>query len=159
MSFEWFSGLSGESDVKPGASAEEKPLVLVVDDDQRIRQGLQFNLRETYKVRLCASGEEGLNALKENVYVVILDIKMPNKNGLQVYKEIKAKFPDLPVIFYSAYQNALEAVKINKEYKPFSYVDKGGQIQELRSAIERAVQHHKKILALLDIEHRLQKIG
>ena len=70
----------------------QRPLIHVIDDDMRIRQGLKLNLQKTYRIRLSATGEEGIEAVDEEVSVVILDIKMPGKNGLQVYDAINLFF-------------------------------------------------------------------
>jgi DNA-binding NtrC family response regulator len=137
---------------------EAKPLIEVIDDDPRIREGLKLNLQKTYQVRLCADGEEGISSVNEEVYVVILDIKMPGKNGLQVYEAIKAKFPDLPIIFYSAYQSVLEGAKLSQQYKPFNYIDKSANIQELLGVVERAVQYSQTIRNLANTEYRLQEM-
>jgi DNA-binding NtrC family response regulator len=118
----------------------------VIDDDPRIREGLKLNFQKTYQVRLCADGEEGINSVDEDVDVVILDIKMPGKNGLQVYEAIKARFPNLPVIFYSAYQGVIEGTTINQQqYKPFDYIDKSANIQELLSIVNKAIQYAQTI--------------
>ncbi len=135
-----------------------KPLILVVDDDLRIRQGLQLNLQKYYRVQLCASGEEGIQAVKQDVDVMILDIKMPGKNGLQVYDAVKAKFPDLPIIFYSAYQSVLEGAELSQKFKPFNYIDKSADIQELLDTVKRAVKYSQMLRQLRQSENWLQRI-
>jgi CheY-like chemotaxis protein len=141
MAFGKFSHLRKATQSSLGEDIEdtEKPLIQVVDDDLRIREGLKLNLHKTYRIRLCASGEEGIQRVDENVAVMILDIKMPGKNGLQVYEVVKARFPDLPIIFYSAYQGELEGAELSRTYEPFNYVDKSADVQELLDTLKHAV--------------------
>lgn len=122
-----------------------QPLIQVVDDDLRIRQGLQLNLQKLYRVQLCSSGEEGIQTVNAEIDVMILDIKMPGKNGLQVYDAVKAKFPNLPIIFYSAYQSVLEGAELSHIYKPFNYIDKSADVQELLDTVKRAVTYSQAL--------------
>lgn len=135
-----------------------RPLIQVVDDDLRIRQGLQLNLQKMYRVQLCDSGEEGIQAVNEDVDVMILDIKMPGKNGLQVYEAVKAKYPDLPIIFYSAYQSVLEGAELSRKYKPFNYIDKSADVQELLDTIKQAIAYSQALRQLHPTEDRHQHV-
>lgn len=137
---------------------ESLPLVQVIDDDVRIRQGLQLNLQRRYRVRLCTTGEEGIQMVDDEVTAIILDIKMPGKNGLQVYETIKLKFPDIPIIFYSAYQGVLEGAELHRKYKPFNYIDKSANVQELLDTIERAVKYSQTRKQVLQTEHWLSEV-
>jgi DNA-binding NtrC family response regulator len=123
----------------------QKPLIQVIDDDLRIRQGIQLSLQKRYRVRLCATGEEGIQMVDGEVSVIILDMKMSGKNGLQVYDAIKTKFPEIPIIFYSAYQGGLDGAEVSRTYHPFSYIDKSADVQELLDTIEHAVTYSKTI--------------
>lgn len=135
---------SAETDHPQNADAQ-KPRVLIVDDDLRIRQGLQLNLQKSYRVQLCASGEEGIQAVRDDVDVMVLDIKMPGKDGLQVYEAVKSRFPDLPIIFYSAYQSVLEGARFNHSATPYYYIDKSADVQELLDTIDRAATHSQAL--------------
>ena len=147
MSFRKFNHLARKSSgMSDTLRITEKPVVLVVDDDLRILQGLELNLQEKYTVRLCENSTEIMKRIDQKVRVVILDIKMPGKSGFEVYKEIKAQFPDVPIIFYSAYQNVLEGARMSREYQPFNYFDKGGNVQELLESVERAVKYYDNML-------------
>ena len=140
--FERLSKAAGTQHDDSSASAPKTP-ILIIDDDDKIRDMLAINLRRYYEVRLCANGDEGIQAVNEKVHSVILDIKMPGKDGLQVYKEIKAKFPELPIIFYSAFQDLLEGARLRKEYRPFDYLHKDSNIKELYHCLEKAVRYYK----------------
>ena len=79
-----------------------RPTVMVIDDDENIRETLQLALKGLFDVITCASGNEGIEALTPNVSAVILDIKMTGKDGFETYAEIRQKFADLPIIFHSS---------------------------------------------------------
>mgnify|MGYP006312642609 CR=1 FL=1 len=130
MAFGKFDRLHKTSEPKL-APSPVKPPILIIDDDAGIREMLAINLRRYYEVRLCASGDEGMQAVDEHVHSVILDIKMPGKDGLQVYKELKTRHPELPIIFYSAFQDLLEGARLRKEYRPFDYLHKDSNIKDL----------------------------
>ena len=158
MAFGKFDKLSSEKKVAPGASSEEKPLVLVIDDDINIRRMLSLHLGRKYTVRLCPDGEDGLKNVERNVHVVILDIKMPGKDGFKVYDEIAPKFPDMPIIFFSAYQNILEGARLSLRYKPFNYIDKSSDIKELFDSVDRAVESYKRLLSMDNIVEHVKSI-
>ncbi|MFC4404316.1 response regulator transcription factor [Gracilibacillus xinjiangensis] len=81
----------------------EKQKVLVVDDEDRIRRLLKMYLeREEYVVEEAADGEEGLHkALNQDYEVILLDVMMPGKDGLEVCKEIREK-KATPIIMLTA---------------------------------------------------------
>jgi DNA-binding NtrC family response regulator len=159
MTFGRFSQMRKESGTTSDANLiSQSPLIQVIDDDMRIREGLKINLQKKYRVRLCADGEEGIQVVNEEVSAIILDIKMPGKNGLQVYDAIKAKYPDVPIIFYSAYQSVLEGAELSRKYKPFNYIDKSADVQELLDTVERAVKYSQTLRQLVKTECELQEV-
>ncbi|MCG3132058.1 MAG: Transcriptional regulatory protein AfsQ1 [Phycisphaerae bacterium] len=77
-----------------------KPQVLVVDDDAGIRDALDVRLTECgYDVATAASAEQGIEAFDRlNPQAVILDVKMPGRDGFSVCEHIRAAESDVPVI-------------------------------------------------------------
>jgi CheY-like chemotaxis protein len=73
-----------------------RPTVMVIDDDENIRETLQLALKGLFDVIACASGAEGIAALTPNVSAVILDIKMKGKDGFETYAEIRERYANLP---------------------------------------------------------------
>jgi two-component system nitrogen regulation response regulator NtrX len=90
--------------------------ILVVDDERDIREALEGVLTdEGYNVVVAANAEEALTELFKNPSdLVILDIWMPGMDGVDALKEIKAKFPNLPVIMISGHGTIETAVKTTK---------------------------------------------
>jgi DNA-binding NtrC family response regulator len=123
---------------KPGQN--ERPQILIVDDDITIRESLFAVMRDQYNPIVCASAKEGVAAIHEDVCAVILDVKMGKYDGFWACDEIRKRYPDVPVIFYSAYQDAKDPYNIINEHRPFGYITKDGNIKRLLTAVETAVR-------------------
>src|SRR5271165_4131693 len=90
--------------------------VLIVDDEAAIRESLQTLLElEGYAVDTASDGEDGLSRLAERPYdLVLLDFAMPERNGIEVLREIRERDSDLAVIMITAYgtvENAVTAMQ------------------------------------------------
>jgi len=72
-----------------------KGSVLVIDDETEIRESLQQLLQlEGYKAETAATGEEGLRCIENGLYdLVLLDINLPDRNGLDLLQQIKRESP------------------------------------------------------------------
>ncbi|MDH4101077.1 MAG: response regulator [Nitrospirota bacterium] len=108
-----------------------RKMVLVVDDDEVIREFLLFNLEDLgYRVVLASDGVEAVTTVieKREVDFVVLDMMMPNLNGKNTLKILKQLKPELPVILCSGYLEmddlvgqAREAGVVGCLSKPFSF--------------------------------------
>jgi excisionase family DNA binding protein len=90
---------------RSGAAAIEGPVVLVVDDDARLREYVRVNLEvEGYTVREASSAEEGLAALEEeSPDLILLDVMMPKVDGWEMLQRVQEKHGvgAIPVIMFS----------------------------------------------------------
>src|SRR5215472_2026952 len=79
--------------------------VLIVDDEAEIRESLQTLLEiEGFEVDTALSGEEGLAQMAERPFdLVLLDLTLPGRNGMEILSEIRAHDPRLPVIMRTRY--------------------------------------------------------
>ena len=79
--------------------------ILCADDEMAIRLLVSEELKEEgYVVYTAANGREALNIIEEvPLDLVILDIKMPEMDGIEALRQIKARYPDLPVVFFTGY--------------------------------------------------------
>lgn len=111
--------------------------VLIVEDDADIREGVRILLEsEDYEVEEAESGRKGLELLKEETDLVILDVMMPGMSGLRTCEEIR-KISNVPVLFLTA--KAQESDKLiglmagGDDYlpKPFSYAELLGRVKAL----------------------------
>ena len=90
--------------------------ILVVDDEADLRQTLaRIFQRAGFEITTSASGQEALALLSQQTFdLVYLDIRMPDMSGLEVLKAIHARFPELPVVLFTAQpdlSSALEALR------------------------------------------------
>lgn len=96
---------------------EGEQVVLIVDDDSAVREGLECTLaRAGYAVVVAADGEEALLKLEGmHVDVVVSDIRMPGMGGLEVLWECSRRWPGLPVILMTGSGSVPEAVTAIKK--------------------------------------------
>jgi DNA-binding NarL/FixJ family response regulator len=115
--------------------------VLIADDHALIRKGLKQLLDDTDNMRVTGEAENGMQAIRmveENTYdVVLLDISMPDKHGIDVLKQLKINQPQLPVLMLSMHpeeQYALRSMKagaagyLNKQSAPLQLVTAISQV-------------------------------
>ena len=84
-----------------------KGAILVIDDEQEIRESLEELLKlEGYDVSTASTAREGLRKVEERVLdLVLLDIGLPDSNGLEVLKAVKSDSPDTSVVMITAQHN------------------------------------------------------
>jgi len=87
--------------------------ILVIDDEKNIRRTLTDILEdEGYNVLSASSGEEGLQVLaRENIDLLLLDVKLPGMDGIEVLKKVRKDFPSLDVIMISGHSTIKTAVQ------------------------------------------------
>jgi two-component system cell cycle sensor histidine kinase/response regulator CckA len=131
-----------------------KRKLLVVDDEQLILQIISdIFSNEGYEVITALNCDRALNLLKEDLFhVVLTDIRMPEKNGINLLDKIRTFDPDIPVIImtgYASLETAVEAVK----HGAFDYLSKPLDFNKLKSIIKHAVEKYE----LLQENRRLMK--
>jgi len=111
--------------------------ILVADDDEDIREILQDSLGSYgYVVETAASGREALQKLEQRTYDgMLLDILMPDMDGLEVLREVRQRFPSLPVVMMTAI--AREAAAQAVEAGAQAYVLKPFDAAQLKRIVER----------------------
>ncbi len=114
--------------------------ILVVDDEKSIVDILEFNLnREGYQVLKAYDGEEGLRLFNENnPDLVLLDIMMPKKDGLQVCKEIRS-LSNTPIIMLTAKAEEVDKV-IGLEFGADDYVTKPFSVREVLARVKANIR-------------------
>jgi excisionase family DNA binding protein len=89
----------------PGGSVQQGPVVLIVDDDERVREYVRVNLEmEGYSVREAGSADEGLEVLEEvSPDLVLLDVMMPEVDGWQMLRRVRERhgIDAIPVVMFS----------------------------------------------------------
>ena len=115
--------------------------VLVVDDDkvlqQSVKQALEFH---HFKVEVADNGKEAVAAVYRDKYdLVVMDVNMPEMDGLEALVEIKKHDPSIIVLILTAYSNVSDAVKAVKE-GAFNYLEKPITSDNLVALIKRALK-------------------
>lgn len=116
------------------------PKILVIDDEKSIRDTLKEILEyEDHQVDVAADGEEGLEQFKNNKYdIVLLDIKMPKKDGIEVLEEIMGIATDVPIIMISGHGNIDTAVESIKK-GAYDFIEKPLDLNRLLVTIRNAM--------------------
>ena len=142
-----------------------KSRILVIDDDLAIRDSLKMTLEyEGYGVMGAATGQEGLAlAERESPDLVLLDIKMPGMDGMEVLSRLKAVNEMLPVVMISGHgttSTAVEAIKrgaVDFLDKPFESTER--LLVTIGSALERGRLRDENRSLKRAVEVRHQMIG
>ncbi|WP_022666417.1 sigma-54-dependent transcriptional regulator [Desulfospira joergensenii] len=115
--------------------------ILVIDDDDQLRKSFCKLLKEeNYAVIGAASGEAGLEVAQQNrLDLVILDMRLPGMNGLEVFKKIRAMDAKLPVIIVTAYGTTEIAIEATKR-GAYDYILKPFDVPEMLSLISQALE-------------------
>jgi len=94
-----------------------KGSVLIIDDEQEIRESLEQLLRmEGYLADSATTAEEGMKRIEGGVFdLVLLDINLPDRNGLELLKSIKHEAPEVGVIMITAYDSSQMAFQASRE--------------------------------------------
>lgn len=132
--------------------------ILLVEDEQYLRRALKNNIEEiddVYKVTAEASnGLDAMDVLKrESVHVIFTDIQMPEMNGLELSKQVKLLYPDIPVVILTGYsdfnymQEALRQQVFDYLLKPVSEDDLAAVLSKVSSELEKIYELPEETLA------------
>jgi DNA-binding NtrC family response regulator len=116
--------------------------ILIVDDEISMRKNISDLLSPLgYQIIEAGNGEAGMMMfVQKKPHVIILDINLPGKNGLEVLKEIKKISSDTPVIMFTAFgtsERVMEAMKLGA----FDYLEKPFELDEFALSVERAFEY------------------
>lgn len=122
--------------------------ILIADDHSVVRKGLVqiiSEMDEISKIDEAKDGYEALSKVKENDYdLLVLDISMPNKNGLDVLKDLRNLHSKLPILVLSTYPEELFAVRSFKSGAS-GYLNKNSAPEELSNAMKIVMSGAKYI--------------
>jgi two-component system nitrogen regulation response regulator NtrX len=115
--------------------------ILIIDDEQKIGKMVSDILRdEGYEPIFALDAAKGLeNILRNDLGLVLLDLKLPDKDGIEVLKEIAALKPNLPVVIISAHGNIKTAVQTTK-IGAFDFLEKPLDMDRLLITVRNALQ-------------------
>lgn len=118
--------------------------VLVVDDEEGARDSLEVILEDSYDVEAVGDGMSALARIQEKHFdVVLLDVNMPEVDGLEVLKQIKDHNEAIEVIMVSAADRAREAA-ISIKTGAFDYITKPYEPEKILEAVEKVIRRHAR---------------
>ena len=134
-----------------------KPSILIVDDDEVMQATLSDVLRKGgYEIFSVTSGNETLSVIKKNIIdLVLLDMRLPDVDGLEVLKQIKAFDTEILVIMMTAYSDVQTAVSAMKS-GAYHYINKPFELEELKLLIEKGLET-KSLINEVRRLHRQQR--
>jgi DNA-binding NtrC family response regulator len=138
--------------------SKRKGTVLVIDDEEEIRESLELLLNsEGITTETAADGEAGLRKIEENHYdLVLLDLMLPGKSGMDIQKDIKRIDPSLPVIILTAMGAIESAVTAIKEGS-FDYVTKPWNNEKLIVIARNAMKQRQLMSENLQLRRALKE--
>jgi response regulator RpfG family c-di-GMP phosphodiesterase len=128
---------------------EHLPHVLCVDDEPRVVDGLALHLRRDYQVLTANGAQSALQILKEHgaPAVIVSDMRMPGMDGATLLKHVKHLHPETTRILLTGDPGRDVAMAAVNEGQIFRYLTKPCPPDQLRTAIEAAVVHHRLLVA------------
>jgi two-component system alkaline phosphatase synthesis response regulator PhoP len=117
--------------------------ILIIEDEESLRNTLKLNLElEHYNVETCSNGKDAVESVKSfHPDLILLDIMMPTISGIDVYKEVRNKGIDTPIIFLTAKNNVhdkIEGLKLGAD----DYITKPFDLEELLLRINIALKRN-----------------
>ncbi len=121
-----------------------KERILIVDDEEDLTLGYsRCLLKVGYEAKTASSGEQALDILKKEIFdLVLLDIRLPEMDGMEVLSRALEIDPDLVIIMITAHgsvQSAVDAMRLGA----YDYLMKGFDHEELRVVVKKALDVHK----------------
>jgi len=141
--------------------ANRQERLLIVDDEAAIRRLLREKLsRNGYGCEEASSAEQALATLRnEPSDLVILDVKMPGKSGVDILPEIRAKYPATAVIMVTAVAETSVVIECMKQGAD-DYICKPFDLDEVALSVDRALGKRRLQLKIIEYQHHLEgKVG
>jgi DNA-binding NtrC family response regulator len=122
------------------------PRILVVDDDETIRDSLYELLSEEYLCQTAETAEKAFARLEADTYdVVLTDISMPGLSGLELLGQVRQRFPDTPVIIISGISDQEHAQGLIK-LGAFDFLLKPFKLEVVEKSVKRAIEFRRHLL-------------
>lgn len=139
--------------------------ILVVDDEKNIREGLGEYLRlDNYEVVLASDGKEGLQSIeREDIDLVITDLRMPSLSGGELLKQVGSRYPSIPVIVLTGHGTVEDAVDAMRN-GAYDFITKPVNLDHLSILVKRALERrelsrrNEELLEEVEIQRRTSTI-
>lgn len=141
-----------------------KPKILVVDDEKSMRDSMHMLLKDRYDVLLAESGREAISVVKKQpIDLVLLDIRLPEIDGIEVLKIIKGIDDSVEVIMITAVITVGKAVEAIR-HGAYDYITKPFDIQALTEQVEKIIEkrtlskENLSLRKLIESDYQFEKI-
>jgi len=139
------------------AEAEKRATVLVVDDEHGVRQSFYMVLKDEFTVLLAGSGNEAIDIFSRNaVDLILLDILLPDIDGIHLLERLKEMDPNTEIIMVTAVkeiQTAVKAIKLGA----YEYIIKPFVVDEVITVIHRALEKHSLVKEVTYLRTALER--
>ena len=145
--------------IKDGTRGQIAPRVLAVDDEPGIRQLLEGTLSQAgYDVVTADNVDAALEIIdQEGIGLVLADIRMPWKTGIDLLKEVSSSHPDVGVIMVSGVTDlgiAMDAIRLGA----YDYITKPFQVEDMLVKVQRAVERHRLVTENAEYQKDLERV-
>ncbi len=138
---------------------KKRPTILLVDDDESIRDTLEAILQKDYNVLKAPNGHTGLQLIHaHDIQIVLLDLLLPDLNGLEVLKQIKDRFSDIEVIMITAVKEVGTAVQAMK-LGAYHYITKSFDYDEILALVGKVVERQRDVRELLYLRSEIEQLA
>ncbi|GEM_PF-3752147 len=133
---------------------ENKDTIMVVDDDQYQLSSMNKLLRKSFNIISCSNGNQAIREYQEkfhDVMAILLDIRLPDMDGFEVFNYIKEIDVNVPIIFITGYQATYgDGFDIYKKYRPHGYIVKNhvNEVEMIMDSLINAIQSYKHVIEL-----------
>jgi cyclic di-GMP phosphodiesterase len=138
---------------KPG----ERPYCLIVDDEARLRQILVHLMRgDGFQCIEAGNGAEALERLERyDVMLVLSDLRMPKMDGMDLLRQVRARYPDVAMVMITAVADVEVAVSC-LAIGAMDYLTKPFHLEEVRARVAQALEKRRLILENRDYQEKLE---
>lgn len=147
------------SNFRPKIKTMKAPKILIIDDEESIRSTLKDILEyEDYRISTASDGEEGLKKIKDEAFdVVLCDVKMPKKDGLEVLEEGLKMNPELQFIMISGHGNIETAVEATKK-GAYDFIQKPPDLNRLLVSVRNATDKSDLVTETRILKRKVTKV-
>ncbi len=134
-----------------------KAIILVVDDEHGVRQAFNMALKNKYRVILAGTGEKAIDIFQKNsIDLVLLDILLPDIDGIDLLKKLKQTDPNTEIIMATAVNDLQVAVKAIK-LGAYEYIIKPFIVDDVLTVIDRALEKRRLVRQVAYLRNELER--
>ena len=132
--------------------------ILVVDDERGVRESFNIVLKDHYHVLMAQSGKEAINIFSKNyVDLVLLDIRLPDVDGVDLLRKLKVTEPGVEIIMITAVKSIQTAVQAIKS-GAYEYIIKPFDVEEVLTVINRALEKRRLVKEVTYLRDELKRV-